>query len=83
MTDILAVVGAVTTATRLAKKLERLGDIRARVVNTPSELGGSGCSYSVRASLSNEAFLRNYAGIKRIYIEETIGGKRYYHDISR
>lgn len=86
MTDILVVVGSVTGATRLAKKLNKYGDSNARVINTPASLGGSGCSYSVSAALSSENFIRSMAhGItfKKIYLEETIGGEKYYHDISR
>lgn len=85
MSDILVVVGSVTSAARLAKRLNKYGDVNARVINTPASLGGSGCSYSVAASLSSEKFIRNNSHgitIKKIYIEEVIGGEKYYHDIS-
>lgn len=85
MSDILIVVGSVTNATRLEKRLLSYGDLRARIVGTPTELGGSGCSYSVIASLSSENFVRsNRKGIsvKGIYLIENQFGKRYYHDIS-
>lgn len=85
MSDILVVVGSVTGATRLAKRLNKYGDTSARVINTPAELGGSGCSYSVSSALSSEKFIRNNLygiTIKKIYIVEIIGGEKYYHDIS-
>lgn len=85
MSDILVVVGSVTGATRLAKRLNKYGDTTARVINTPASLGGSGCSYSVSAMLSSEKFIRNNLygiTIKKIYIVEVIGGEKYYHDIS-
>lgn len=85
MSDLLVVVGSVTSATRLAKRLAKYGDTKARVINTPEKLGGSGCSYSVSADLSSEAFIRNNLqgiSIKKIYIEEIVGKERYYHDIS-
>lgn len=85
MSNILVVVGAITSATRLAKRLTQNGDRNVCVISTPIELGGSGCSYSVRASLASEQFIRNNSGgitIKRIYIEEQKGKERYYRDIS-
>ncbi|MDD6215099.1 MAG: DUF3343 domain-containing protein [Firmicutes bacterium] len=86
MSDILVVVGSITSATRLVKRLEKYGDSSAKVINTPSKLGGSGCSYSVRARLSSENFIRNNLygiSIKKIYIEDRTGKERIYHDISR
>lgn len=85
MSDILIVAGSVTNATRLEKRLLSYGDVRARIVGTPAELGGSGCSYSVIASLSSEQFVRsNIRGnlVKGIYLIENHFGERYYHDIS-
>lgn len=85
MSNILVVVGAITSATRLAKRLTKNGDKLARVISTPQELGGGGCSYSVRASRESEQFIRNNPvgiSIKRIYIEEKNGEERYYRDIS-
>lgn len=85
MSDILVTVGSVTSAARLAKRLTKYGDTKARVINTPAEIAGNGCSYAVVASLSSEPFIRqNIQGItvRGIYIEETAGGERYYHDIS-
>lgn len=86
MSSILVLVGSITSATRLQKRLAKYGDQRAKVVSTPKYFGGSGCSYSVLASLGSEEFIRNNLGgitIKGIYIEEVSGKERYYHDISR
>ena len=85
MSDILIIVGSVTNAARLEKRLLSGGDVRTRVVGTPTELGGSGCSYSVIASLSSENFVRmnkRSFSIKGIYLVENHFGERYYHDIS-
>lgn len=85
MSNILVVVGSVTGAARLAKRLAKAGDRNARMINTPAALGGSGCSYSVRASLSSEEFIRNNLhgiSIKKIYIEKSDGNRREYRDIS-
>lgn len=85
MSNILVVVGATTNATRLAKRLAKYGDRTARVIATPAELGGGGCSYSVRASLESESFIRNNLDgihVKRIYIEDQSGKEKYYRDIS-
>ncbi len=85
MSEILVVVGSITSATRLAKRLTKYGDYRARVINTPAKLGGRGCSYSVRASRESEMFIRNNLhgiSVKGIYIEKTDGRERFYDDIS-
>ena len=86
MAEILVEVGSITSATRLAKRLMRAGDKHARVVSTPKELGKSGCSHSVKASLESVDFIKNnHQGIsvKAIYREEINIGGRVYHDISR
>ncbi len=85
MSEILVVVGSITSATRLAKRLAKYGNSNARVINTPAALGGSGCSYSVRAPRSDEQLIRNNLHgitIKKIYVEETDGKEKYYYDIS-
>lgn len=85
MSNILVVVGAITSATRLAKRLMKNGDKTAQVISTPIKLGGGGCSYSVRASLDSVDFIKsnlNNISIKHIYIEEKVGEERYYRDIS-
>ncbi|MBQ7975426.1 MAG: DUF3343 domain-containing protein [Clostridia bacterium] len=48
MTYILAVVGAITSATRLAAQLEKQGCKDLRVIRTPYDISIGGCSYSVR-----------------------------------
>lgn len=86
MDDILVVVGSITGATRLAKRLTKYGDRKARVIGTPTQLGGGGCSYSVRASRSSEQFIRNNLhgiSVKGIYIEKKLGSTGEYYDISR
>ncbi len=85
MSDILVVVGSITGATRLAKRLAKYGSANARVINTPAALGGSGCSYSVRAPHSDERLIRSSLhgiSIKKIYIEHSVGKERQYYDIS-
>lgn len=85
MSEILVVAGSITNAARLEKRLLSNGDVRARVINTPAEISGGGCSYSVTASLSSEEFIRSRPrGIKiyGIYLSDTYSGKRYYRDIS-
>lgn len=85
MSDILIVVGSVTNATRLEKRLLSYGDTRTRIVGTPTELTRGGCSYSVIASLSSENFVRSNKrnfSVKGIYLIENHFGERYYHDIS-
>ena len=86
MAEILVEVGSITSATRLAKRLKRAGDSKARVISTPAELGKSGCSYSVKASEESVNFIKNnHQGIsvKAIYIEKIKGEGREYYDISR
>lgn len=81
------VVGSITTATRLAKILEKTAGIPASAVHTPSSISRGGCSYSVR---TNEQFLNTVRmvisefniRIKAIYIEEFNNGEREYRAIS-
>lgn len=85
MGEILVRVGSITSATRLAKRLNRAGDRKARVISTPEKLGNSGCSYSVRASEDSIGFIKNNLrgiSIKAIYIEKIHNGEREYYDIS-
>lgn len=64
MEEILVVVGATTSASRLAKRLFKYGDKRARVISTPSVLGGGSCSYSVIASEDSLEYIKhNLRGI--------------------
>ena len=79
MEEILVVVGAITSATRLAKRLIKYGDKRARVISTPASLGGGNCSYSVLASLESLDYIKsNLRGIsiKGIYKKISQGDYR-------
>ena len=76
MEAILVLVGATTSATRLAKRLSRYGDKRARVIATPVTFGGSGCSYSVIASENSLDFIKNNLrgiSVKGIYKKGSAG----------
>ncbi|MBR4721273.1 MAG: hypothetical protein IK057_05875 [Clostridia bacterium] len=87
MSDIIVIVGSVTSATRLARRINSQSTEMARVISTPADLHvHSGCSYSVRTSLKNESIVRNNLGglnIKGIFIEKRDGNERSYYDISR
>ena len=85
MAEILVEVGSITSATRLAERLKRAGDKKARVISTPQKLGKSGCSYSVKASEESIDFIKNNhhgISVKAIYIEKIRGEERDYYDIS-
>lgn len=86
MSDIIIVVGSVTSATRLARRINSQSLAGARVISTPQELRNNlSCSYAVKTVLSNEQIVRNnLAGlnVRGIYIEEKSGNARSYHDIS-
>ncbi len=86
MSDIIIVVGSITSATRLARRINSQSLAGARVISTPQELrNSSSCSYAVKTALSNEQIVRNnLAGlnVRGIYIEEKSGNVRSYHDIS-
>lgn len=81
------VVGSITTATRLAKILEKTIGVPADVVHTPSPISNGGCSYSVRISEKSLNSVRAVISefdirIKGIYIEEIGKGEREYHVVS-
>lgn len=81
------VVGSVTTATRLARILEKRVGIPASVAHTPSAIKNGGCSYSVRigdsALIAAKQVVDEYGvNIKGMYKEEISGGEREYRDIS-
>ena len=86
MSDIIIVVGSITSATRLARRINSQSLKGAQVISTPQELRNSlSCSYAVKTALSNEQIVRNnLAGlnVRGIYIEEKSGNARSYHDIS-
>lgn len=87
MSDIIIIVGSVTSAVRLAKRVNNMSISGAKVISTPAELQShSGCSYSVRTSLENEGIVRNNLNglnIRGIFIEKRDGKERSYYDISR
>ena len=86
MSDIIIVVGSITSAVRLAKRVNSQSLKGAQVISTPTELRNNmSCSYAVKTALANEQIVRNnLAGlnIRGIYIEEKSGKERSYHDIS-
>lgn len=87
MSNLIVTVGAVTTAMRLEKKLNFLGDINATVIHTPIEINSGGCSYSVKTTLSKLPLIEkiisdNKIKIKRVFIEENYDGERKYRVIS-
>ena len=87
MSEIIIVVGSITSATRLARHINKQSVSGAKVVSTPDGLKDHlSCSYSVKTSLSNETVVRNNLeglNIRGIYIEKKEGKERFYYDISR
>ena len=69
MNNIIAVTGSVTSASRLAKHLEKAGCIDARVIHTPSEISSGGCSYSVSIPDKYLPLLSSMSSGKRIKIK--------------
>lgn len=87
MAYILAVTGAITTATRLSKEIEKNGCINARVIHTPSALSSGGCSYAVKvpdSCLTKMLTSASDMGIKirKLYRERLENGEKVYDDIS-
>lgn len=82
MGELLILVGSVTSAARLSKRLFAHGDRHAHVVGTPAILGGRGCSYSVIASEDSLDFIKKgFRGITiRGIFRKNAAGE--YHDIS-
>lgn len=81
------VIGSVTTATRLARILEKTIGVPASVTHTPAAIKSGGCSYSVRINDSSLGAVRKVVdeygiNIKGIYKEEISGREREYRDIS-
>jgi len=85
MSSIIVVVGSMASATRLARRINRSGK-SARVISTPANLRtNEGCSYSVRTELSAKNIIANSSRgltVRGIYIEDIVGEKRVYNDIS-
>lgn len=87
MADILALTGSITSATRLAGELERLGCLNARVVHTPAAIKSGGCSYCVKMPEECKIKLDKILAskkfkVKRVLAENTHGKERVYDDIS-
>ena len=87
MSVILAVIGSITTATRIEKKLEQTTGISARIVHTPAVLGNGGCSYSIKTKSENLPIVAETASkykirVKGYYLVENTDGKEVYHAIS-
>lgn len=87
MSSIIAVTGAITAATRLSKKLEKLGYINSQVIHTPLSISVEGCSYSVRTDENALESIRNLnkkpaIRIKKLYKEVISSEGREYYDIS-
>lgn len=84
---IIAVIGPVTTAARLAKKIEQTSGVSARMIHTPEAVSGGGCSYSVKTKSEYLPVIMQTAEkykikVKAYYIIEIAEGKEVYHDIS-
>lgn len=66
---MLAAIGSITTATRLARLIESDLGARAAVVHTPSSINRGGCSYSIRFKDIYESSVRRLAGEYQIRIK--------------
>ena len=87
MAEILATTGAITTASRLAGELEKLGCLNVRVVHTPAEIASGGCSYSVSLPEEDLPLLRSLMNnkrhkVRRILRQRATNGEREFDDIS-
>ena len=87
MTYILAVIGSVTTASRLKHLTEQMGCKEVRVIHTPTAIHSGGCSYSVKVPekcrlLLTEAISKSGIKIKELYREAIENGESVYIDIS-
>ena len=87
MAYIIAVTGAVTSAARLSKELERSGCVNSRVIHTPEPVRKGGCSYSVKIpdtclTLLSDIISEKHFRLKKIYRETIKNGERSYDDLS-
>ena len=83
MEKLLITIGAITTASRFARLLERKAGVNAAVTQTPSALNKGGCSYSVkikRADLESARRISAEYKIPMRKIYATDGGE--YHAIT-
>ncbi|MDD6762555.1 MAG: DUF3343 domain-containing protein [Clostridiales bacterium] len=72
---MLVVVGSITTATRLARLIEKNIKSPVSVVHTPSYINKGGCSYSVRFKGQYEQRIRGVVSdynvpVKGFYYED-------------
>ena len=86
-TDLLAVIGPVTTAARFEKKINAQSRISTRIIHTPDTLSSGGCSYSIKTKAENFPILLEIANqykikVKGYYLCDIIDGKEVYHVIS-
>ncbi len=84
---MLITIGSVTTATRLARLIEKNTGHPASVVHTPSEINKGGCSYSVRLNdimfKQAKKIIDEYnVPVRKFYSESIRGGKHVYNVIS-
>lgn len=86
-TDLLAVVGPITTAARLEKKINIESRISVRIIHTPVSVSGGGCSYSLKTKAENFPIVLEIAKkykikVKEYYLCDINNGKEEYHAIS-
>ncbi len=84
---MLITIGSITTATRLARLIEKNIGNPAEVLHTPSAINRGGCSYSVRINEKYENAVRRIIAdhkvpVKRFYRESHNGQERVYHAVS-
>lgn len=85
--EVLVIVGPITSATRLLKCTQNKGNLAARIVHTPSSLGGGGCSYSIKTMGKNlpgitEAAQECNIKIKGTFLIDKSSGKEAFYVIS-
>ena len=87
MLKLIITVGSITTAVRIKKKLNSLGDWSSVVIHTPSFINSGGCSYSVKTDYKNLDLVKQLSEEKQIkyrklFTESNDNGGTEYHDIS-
>lgn len=81
-------IGSVTTAVRLSKLVEKYLTRNVRVIHTPEQISGGGCSYSLKTDMKYAeniaALAKEYnIQVKKIFSETKTGKGVVYHDLSR
>ena len=87
MSNLIIVIGSVTSAVRAEKYLRSSGIINTSVIHTPTSINTGGCSYSIRTPLQNLQILKRLIPgsrlrIKGLYSETFEKGERAYRAIS-